>query len=159
MDRQGKEVVVSALKSELQKAALVVVSHQSGLDAAQSRALRNTARANKAGIKVLKNTLAKLALQGGDFDYLQNTMKGPTVITWSTDPVAAAKVIGDMAKTTDKIKIIAGGAPKKEMALADVMVLSTLPSMDALRGKLVGVLYAPGAKLARVMALRSAQAA
>lgn len=159
MDRQGKEAVVNLLKSELQKAELVVVSHQSGLDAVQSRALRNAARANKAGIKVLKNTLAKLALQGGNFDYLQNTMKGPTVITWSSDPVAAAKVIGDMAKTTDKIKIIAGGLPKKEMALAEVVMLSTLPSMEALRGKLVGVFYAPAAKLARVLAMRGEQAA
>lgn len=159
MDRQGKAEVVSHLKAELQKAELVVISHQSGLDAAQSRALRHAARTNKAGIKVLKNTLAKLALEGGDFDYLQNTLRGPTLITWSTDPVAAAKTIGDVTKTTDKIKIVGGGGRKKEMTVADVMALSNLPPMDVLRGKLVGVLYAPGSTLARVLALRGEQAA
>ncbi|MGI9462134.1 MAG: 50S ribosomal protein L10 [Alphaproteobacteria bacterium] len=157
MDRQGKESIISHIKAELQKAEFVVISHQTGLDAKQSRQLRNAARSNQAGIKVLKNTLAKLVLQGGDFDYLQNAMKGPTVITWSADPVAAAKTIGDINNTTDKIKIIAGGTRKKEMALADIITLSTLPSIETLRGKLVGLLYAPGSQLARLLTLRSQQ--
>lgn len=159
MDRKGKEAVVTNLRAELEKAELVVVSHQSGLTATEARNLRNMARANQAGIKVLKNTLARLALTGSDFDYLEKTMKGPTLITWSSDPVAAAKTIGDITKTTDKIKIVGGGGRKKEMPLNDVVALSRLPSMEALRGKLVGVLYAPGSKLARVLALRGEQAA
>lgn len=159
MDKTGKAELIEELKGALASAELVVISHQLGLDAAQSRAMRAAARANNAGIKVLKNTLAKRAVEGTAFQFLQPHLNGPTVLTWSEDPIGAAKLVGDLTKTIDKIKIVAGGGKDKEMALNDLMALSKLPSMDVLRGKLVGLLVAPASKLARVLALRGEQAA
>lgn len=163
MDRQTKQVVITDLKKELETAALLVISHQSGLTATESRSLRVMARQMNVGVRVLKNTLARRLLQdaglknASGFQALSSALTGPTVLTWSSDEIAAAKVIGDFSKTTDKIKIVAGAAREKTYQLNEVVALSKLPSLDALRGKLVGIFYAPGAQLARVLLAHSEQ--
>lgn len=152
MDRNQKQELIEELNSAFKGASLVVVTHQTGLSVPQSRELRKKARESGCSHKVTKNTLTKLALKGTDFECMSGLFKGPTAITWSGDAIAAARAINDYAKTNDKVKIVGGALNGKLLDEAGIKYLATLPSMDELRGKLIGVLQAPASKIARVIA-------
>jgi large subunit ribosomal protein L10 len=108
-------------------------------------------RAGQASFKVAKNRLAKLALVGTPYENLSHLLKGPTALAYSTDPVAAAKVIVEFAKTNDKLTVVGGALPGTVLNTDGVKALATLPSLDELRGKLIGVLQAPAQKVAAVI--------
>lgn len=150
MDRSQKEEVVASLKDVFEEMNLVVVTQQSGITVAEASTLRRQMRDAGASYKVTKNRLTRLALEGTKFEALQSLFTGPTAIAVSEDPVAAAKVCVEFAKKNTKLTVV-GGALGKEM-LDRVMVenLAKLPSLDELRGKLIGVLQAPATKLAGV---------
>lgn len=168
-NRQVKEKKVEAL-SGIKDAELVVVVQQTGLTAGQTLDLRRAMRAAGVTLKVEKNTLVKRAIEGTHLAGLEAYMKGPTALAFSKDPVAAAKVAAEFAKKNDKFKIIAAALGDQILDAKGAMALATLPSLDELRGKLIGLLLAPATKIAgvlqapagqiaRVLSARSKQAA
>jgi large subunit ribosomal protein L10 len=159
VDRSQKEEVVASLKDVFEEMNLVVVTQQSGITVAEVSTLRRQMRDAGASYKVTKNRLTRLALEGTKFEALQSLFTGPTAIAVSEDPVAAAKVCVEFAKKNTKLTVV-GGALGKEL-LDRVMIenLAKLPSLDELRGKLIGVLQAPATKLAGVTQAPAAQLA
>ena len=148
MDRTQKQQLVETLQKVLASTACVVVTHQSGLNVAEVTQLRRQVRSAGAGFRVTKNRLVRRALAGTAFEPLSPLFTGPTAIAFSRDPVAAAKVVVEFANRNDKLTIIGGGLAGRQMDAAEVRELASLPSLDELRGKLVGLLQAPGARLA-----------
>lgn len=159
MDRTEKEGLVSSLNATLQTAGCVIITQQKGLTVAEVSRLRREAREQGAAYKVTKNTLARLALAGTKFEGLHGLLTGPTAITWSADPVAAAKVIVQFAKGNDKLTILGGAMPGQVLDTAGVQALATLPSLDELRGKLLGLIQAPATKVAGVLQAPAGQLA
>ena len=151
MDRARKEELVVELNGVFADAALVVVTHQSGLTVAESTDLRRRMRAADASYKVAKNRLVKLALVGTPYEAIADLFEGPTAIAYSTDPVAAARVAVDFSKENDKLVVIGGAMAENRLDEAGVKALATLPSLDELRGKLLGLLNAPATKVAGVL--------
>lgn len=150
MDRAEKAASVASLQDVFKSTAVVVVCHYSGLTVAQMSTLRRQMRAAGASVKVAKNRLAKIALEGTDVASIGSLLKGPTLLAYSGDPVAAAKVASDFAKTNDKLVILGGAMGKTALDPSGVKALATLPSLDELRGKLVGLIQAPATKLAQL---------
>ncbi len=150
MDRAQKERLVAELNQILRDMTLVVVTQQSGLTVAEATDLRRRIRAAGASFKVSKNRLARLALEGTKFQALQSLLTGPTAMAYSTDPVAAAKVCVEFAKKNDKLTIVGGALGEQALDVEGVKALAMLPSLDELRGKIVGLLQAPAVKLAGV---------
>ena len=150
MNRQEKAELIETLQTTLNDSITVVVAHQVGMTVAESSDLRAKMREAGAGFKVTKNRIAKLALNDTPHTALESLFTGPTAIGTSTDPVAAAKVLVEYAKGNDKLTIVGGSMDGKSLDKAGVEALAKLPSLDELRGKLVGILQAPAAKIARV---------
>lgn len=159
MDRSEKSSLVSSLRERFDGATLVVVTRQSGLTVAESTDLRRKMLQAGASYKVTKNRLTRLALEGTQFTKLADLFTGPTAIATSTDPVAAAKVAVDFAKTNEKLTIV-GGALNDQVLDADgIKALATLPSLDALRGKLLGMIQTPATRIAGVLQAPAGQLA
>ena len=150
MNRQEKAELIETLQTTLNDSTTVVVAHQVGMTVAESSDLRAKMREAGAGFKVTKNRIAKLALNDTPHTAIESLFTGPTAIGTSTDPVAAAKVLVEYAKGNDKLTIVGGSMDGKSLDKAGVEALAKLPSLDELRGKLVGILQAPAAKIARV---------
>lgn len=150
MDRTQKREWVASLNEAMQTTQAVVVCHYTGLSAAKMTTLRAKVRESGATIKVSKNRLAKLALEGTDYAALGDLLNGPTAMAWGDDPVAVAKVIADFAKENDKLVVLGGAMGTNALDAEGVKQLASLPSLDELRGKIVGLLQAPAQKLASV---------
>ncbi len=159
MDRAQKEAAVAGLNQTLGGVNLVVVTHQTGLTVYESMALRRKVREAGASFKVTKNRLTRLALEGTKFQALQSLMTGPTALAFSEDPVAAAKVCVEFAKKNEKLTIIGGALGEQLLDVNGVQALAKLPSLDELRGKLVGLLQAPATKVAVVLQAPAGQLA
>jgi len=159
VDRSEKSSLVSSLRERFEGAALVVVTRQSGLTVAESTDLRRKMLKAGASYKVTKNRLTRLALEGTQFTGLADLFTGPTAIATSTDPVAAAKVAVDYAKTNDKLEIVGGALNNKLLDANGIKALATLPSLDALRGKLLGMLQTPATRIASVLQAPAGQLA
>ncbi len=151
MNRIEKAELIETLQSTFNASSAVVVVHQVGMTVAESGDLRQKMRDAGAGLKVTKNRIAKLALKGTRYEDLDSIFTGPTVVGTSKDPVAAAKILVDYAKGNPKITIIGGSMDGKTLDKAGVEALAKMPSLDELRGKLVGLVQAPAAKIARVV--------
>ncbi|MCZ6454576.1 MAG: 50S ribosomal protein L10 [Alphaproteobacteria bacterium] len=159
MDRARKEELVVELNGVFADAALVVVTHQSGLTVAESTDLRRRMRAADASYKVTKNRLVKLALVGTPYEAIADLFEGPTAIAYSADPVAAARVAVDFSKENDKLVVVGGAMAENRLDEAGVKALAMLPSLDELRGRLLGLLNAPATKVARVLQAPASQLA
>jgi len=151
VDRAAKKELVTALHGVFKDANVVVVAHYSGLTVAQMQTLRKQAKQAGATVKVAKNRLAKIALEGTDVASIASLMKGPTLIAFSSDPVAAPKVASDFAKAHEKFVILGGAMGKTTLDLDGVKQLASLPSLDELRAKIVGLIQAPATKIAQVV--------
>jgi large subunit ribosomal protein L10 len=149
--RTEKAELIEALQSSFNASTTVVVAHQVGMTVAESGDLRQKMREAGAGFKVTKNRIAKLALKGTRYEDLDSIFTGPTVVGTSQDPVAAAKTLVDYAKGNPKITIVGGSMDGKTLDKAGVEALAKMPSLDELRGRLVGLVQAPAAKIARVV--------
>ena len=159
MDRNQKAEVVSALNAELAEVGVVVVTRNLGMTVAQSTVLRQKMRDAGASYKVTKNRLARIALDGTAYTALSDMLTGPVGLATSVDPVAAAKVAIEFAKTNDKLEIV-GGAMGETLLDADgIKALASMPSLDELRGTIVGLIQAPATKIARVVAEPAAKLA
>jgi large subunit ribosomal protein L10 len=150
VNRQEKAELIETLQTTLNASSTVVVAHQVGMTVAESSDLRAKMREAGAGFKVTKNRIAKLALKGTRYEELEGMFTGPTAIGTSADPVAAAKALVDFAKDNDKLTIVGGSMDGKTLDKAGVEALAKMPSLDELRGTLVGLIQAPAAKIARV---------
>ena len=151
MDRAAKAQLVSTLNDVFSKTSVVVVAHYSGLTVADMQKLRSQMKQAGATVKVAKNRLAKIALEGTDVASISGLMRGPTLIAYSSDPVAAAKVAVDFSKANDKLVILGGAMGATALNVDGVKALATLPSLDELRAKLVGLIQAPSTKIAQVV--------
>ena len=151
MDRAQKSELVTALNATFADTAVVVVTRNLGMTVAQSTALRVKMRDAGATYKVTKNRLARIALDGTLYTALGDMLTGPTALSMSPDPVAAAKVVVDFAKTNDKLEIVGGAMGEHLLDVAGVKALAELPSLDELRAKIVGLIQAPATKIARVI--------
>ena len=159
MNRAEKTESVESLNATFNDAAVVVVTRNLGLTVAASTELRSQMREAGASYKVAKNRLARIALDGTSYGQLSDMLTGPTALATSTDPVAAAKVAIEFAKTNDKLEIV-GGAMGETLLDADgVKALASMPSLDELRGTIVGLIQAPATKIARVVAEPAGQLA
>ena len=151
MDRSQKTDAVAQLNAVFNEVGVVVVTRNLGLSVAQSTDLRSKMREAGASYKVAKNRLAKLALKETQYEGLEDYLSGPPALAWSEAPVAAAKAAVDFAKTTDKIEIVGGSMGGQLLDEAGVRALASMPSLDELRGTLVGLVNAPATKIARVV--------
>ncbi len=146
----AKAEKVSAVADRLAKAELVILTRNKGLTHVMDRELRNNLRKEGATFGVEKNTLVARALKGTKFEHLSDKLSGPIGIAISEDPMAAARVVYDFAKKNDKLEIVGGASGAEALDLEKIKFLALLPTMDQLRGKIVGILQAPGAQLARL---------
>ena len=159
MNRTQKEELVARLNKTFDETEMVVVTHYSGLTVAEISDLRDRIREAGAKFKVTKNRLTRLALKNTKFEGISNLFSGPTAIAYSNDPVAAAKISVEFAKENNKL-IVIGGALGSDILDADgVKALATLPSLDELRGKIVGLMQAPASKIAQVLQAPGGQVA
>jgi large subunit ribosomal protein L10 len=151
MDKVQKAESVKELNGLFAEAGAVVVAHYSGMTVAQMGELRSRLRVGGASFKVAKNRLAKRALEGTPVAGISDLFTGPTGIAYSEDPVAAPKILVAYAKENDKLVILGGAAVGSVLDLEGVKTLAELPSLDELRGKLIGLLQAPATKIAGVL--------
>jgi large subunit ribosomal protein L10 len=159
VNRSEKAEAIVELNQIFKDANLMVVTRQSGLTVQEVTDLRRKIRAAGASYKVAKNRLTLRALEGTPFKALGSLFKGPTAIAYSKDPVAAAKVVSAFAKDNEKLTIVGGALGENTLDVAGIQALATLPSLDALRGKIIGLLQAPATKIAGVLAAPAGQVA
>jgi large subunit ribosomal protein L10 len=159
VERANKSTLVASLNQTFKTAGVIVVAHNKGLTANQVLDLRNKMAAAGASMKVAKNSLVKLALVGTDAKGIAGLFTGPTVIAYGNDPVAAPKVIADFAKGNDKFVILGGQLGITTMDANAVKALASLPSLNELRGRLIGMLQTPATRIASVVAAPASQLA
>jgi large subunit ribosomal protein L10 len=159
VDRAEKREFVTGLNDAFQNAGSVVVAHYAGITVAQMNDLRSKMRAAGGTVKVAKNRLAKIALQGTGSEGIVDLFKGQTLIAYSTDPIAAPKVASEFAKGNDKLVILGGAMGATALNADGVKALATLPSLDELRARLVGMIATPATRIAQVVNAPAAQLA
>ena len=159
MDRTEKREFVASLADVFAQTSMVVVTQNKGMTVAEVTQLRVKMRAAGATFKVAKNRLAVLALDGTRFDGIVPMLKGTTALAWSADPVAVAKVAVEFAKTNEKLVLLGGSLGTQLLDADGVKALAELPSLDALRAKLVGLIVAPATRIAGVLQAPAGQLA
>jgi large subunit ribosomal protein L10 len=159
VDRAEKKECVASLADVFKSTSVVVVAHYSGLTVAQMQNLRKQMRAAGATVQVAKNRLVKIALEGSEVASISGLLRGPTLIAYSDDPVAAPKAAVAFAKDHDKLVILGGAMGSTALNVDAVRSLATLPSLDELRGKLIGLIQAPATKLAQLTTAPAAKLA
>ena len=159
MERAEKKELVTTLNGVFKSAGVIVVAHYTGLSVAQMTDLRARMREAGASVKVTKNRLAKLALDGTPAGSISDLFKGPTAIAYSDDPVAAPKVAAAFAKENEKLVILGGAMGETFLDVNGVKQLAELPSLDELRAKLVGMINTPATRIAGVVQAPAGQLA
>jgi large subunit ribosomal protein L10 len=159
VDRTEKSELVGALNAAFKATNVVVVAHYSGLTVAQMQNLRRQMKQAGASVKVAKNRLAKIALDGTDVASIAPLLKGPTLIATSSDPIAAPKVAIDFAKANEKFVILGGAMGKTALNADGVKALASLPSLDELRARIVGLIQSPATKVAQLLNAPAAKVA
>jgi len=159
VDRAAKKELVTSLNGVFKNTNVVVVAHYSGLNVAQMQVLRKQMKQAGASVKVAKNRLAKIALEGTDAAVIVPLLKGPTVIAYSRDPIAAPKAATDFAKANEKFVILGGAMGTTALDPNAVKALASLPSLDQLRAKIVGLIQAPATKIAQLVNAPAAKVA
>ena len=159
MDRTEKRDFVASLASVFAEASIVVVTQPKGLTVAEATDLRRRMRAAGATYKVAKNRLATLALDGTQFEGIKPLLKGPTALAWSKDPVAVAKTAVEFARINDKFAVLGGSLGSQTLDAAGIKALSELPSLDALRARLAGMIQTPATRIAGILQAPGGQVA
>ena len=150
MDRTQKQEFVASFKEEIADKQLVVVTKNTGLTVEEVSAFRSKVREAQASYKVTKNRLTRLAFEDTNFAVLNDLLKGPTGLSFSSDPVGAAKAVINYAKENEKLEVVGGSLNGELLDANGVKALASLPSLDELRGKIVGVISAPARNIAVV---------
>ncbi|OFX13542.1 MAG: 50S ribosomal protein L10 [Alphaproteobacteria bacterium RIFOXYD12_FULL_60_8] len=151
MNREEKKDLVASLNAVFAKTTLVVVVHYKGMTVGQVETVRKQMRTAGASFKVTKNRLTRLALKGTNYEGLNDMFTGPTAIAYSDDPVAAAKVVVDYAKGNDKLVILGGSLGTQVLDVNGVKALASLPSLDELRARLLGMIQTPATRIAGIL--------
>jgi large subunit ribosomal protein L10 len=151
VDRAAKKDVVAALNAVFNDANVVVVAHYSGLTVSQMQSLRRLMKQAGGAVKVAKNRLARIALDGTDAAIIAPLLKGPTLIAYSGDPVAAPKVAVEFAKANQRLVVLGGAMGKNALNADGVKALAALPSLDELRAQIIGLIQAPATKVAQLL--------
>ena len=159
MDRAQKSELVAELKRNFGSTSVVIVTRNNGLTVAQSTVLRNRMREAGAAYRVSKNKLARIAAEGTPYASLADLLTGPTALSTSADPVAPAKVVVEFARTNDKLEIVGGAMGDTVLDVEGVKALATLPSLDELRAKIVGLVQAPATKVVQIVQAPAGQLA
>ncbi len=150
MNREQKGEMIESLKDVFSNTGVVVVAQYSGLTVADMTSLRKNLKQAGGQVKVAKNRLVKLALQGKDQEGISDLFSGPTLIAYSDDPVSAPKIAVEFAKTNEKLVILGGAMGSEVMDVNAIKTLASLPSLDEIRSKMVGLVQAPATKIARI---------
>ncbi len=151
LNLEEKKAVVAEVSAQVADAQAIILAEYRGLEVGDLTQLRAQARKSGVYLRVLKNTLVRRAVDGTPFSGLANEMVGPLMFGISADPVAAAKVLNDFAKSNDKFVIKAGAMPNQVMDASAVQALATMPSREELLAKLLGTMQAPIAKFVRTL--------
>jgi large subunit ribosomal protein L10 len=159
VDRAAKKELVTTLNQVFSTTGVVVVTHNLGLTVAQMNNLRTQMAEAGGNVKVAKNRLAKLALEGTDAQGIKELFTGPTVLMYSDDPVAAPKIVSEFAKKNDKLVVLGGALGASILDVNGVKALAELPSLDELRAKLVGMISTPATRIAGVLQAPAGQLA
>lgn len=159
MDRTEKQAFVASMASVFANTSMVVVTRNAGLTVADVTDLRRRMRAAGATYKVGKNRLVILAAKGTPFEGITPMLTGPTALAWAEDPVAVAKVAVEFAKTNEKLVVLGGALSGQLLDLNQVKALAELPSLDALRAQLVGLISTPATRIAGVLQAPAGQLA
>lgn len=159
MNRTEKKEFIDTLSANLAASSVVLVAHYKGLTVAEITDLRVKVRKAGAGFKVTKNKLTQRALEGTLFKNISNMFVGPTAIAYSSDPVAVAKILTEFAKANEKLVLLGGAFGETLLDSAGVTNLSKLPSLDELRGKIIGLIQAPAQKIASILQAPGGQVA
>lgn len=159
VDRAEKREFVTWLNEAFQKSGSVIVAHYSGLTVSQMNDLRSKMSEAGGAIKVAKNRLAKIALQGTDSESMRDLFTGQTLIAYSEDPITAPKVAVDFAKTNEQFVILGGSMGATSLSVDAVKSLASLPSLNELRAKLVGMICTPATRVAQVVNAPASQVA
>ena len=159
MDRAQKAEFVASMKDTLAEAGSVVVAHYAGLTVADMTELRTSMRDAGATVKVAKNRLVKLAIEGTETEHMAPLFQGQTLIAYAEDPVAAPKAAAEYAKKNDKLVLLGGAMGATHLDEAGVKALATMPSLDEMRGKLIGMITTPAQRLAVLTAAPAGQIA
>ncbi len=159
MDRTEKEDLVASMHQTFEESSIVVVTHYSGLTVAEMGDLRNRMREAGASFKVTKNRLTRRALEGTKYQPLNDMFTGPTAIAYSEDPVAAAKAAVNFSKDNEKLIVLGAALGDERLDIAAVKALASLPSLDELRAKIVGMLKTPATRVAGVLQAPAGQIA
>jgi large subunit ribosomal protein L10 len=152
VDRAAKQALVTSLHDVLKDTGVVVVAHNTGMVAAQAAEFRKRIKEAGGSVKVAKNRLVKLALKDTKAEGIADLFAGPTVLAYSKDPIAAARIAVKYAKENEKLVILGGAMGASILDANGVKALAELPSLDELRAKLIGLLNAPATKIARTVA-------
>lgn len=150
MNREEKTLLLNEMNELISNSEAVVISHYRGLTVAEMGELRKKARELGAELRVTKNRITRLALKGTKFEGLDEFFKGPTVMAYSKDPISACKLCVEFAKANEKFAVVGGALSSGVLSMAEVERLATIPSMEELRARLIGLLQTPGSQLARV---------
>ena len=150
MNREEKTELLAELKELFDASETIVVSHYKGLTVAEVSELRDNIRKAGAGFRVTKNRITRLALKDTKFEALADLFVGPTAIAFANDPISACKACVEFAKTNEKLIVLGGAMGTGVLSVDEIKRLATIPSQDELRAKIIGLLQAPGAQLARV---------
>ena len=150
MKREEKTELLNEMNELISGSESVVISHYRGLTVAEMDELRNKAREIGCELRVTKNRITRLALKGTKFEGLDEFFKGPTIMAYATDPISACKLSVEFAKANEKFVVVGGALSTGVLSMSELERLATIPSMDELRAKLIGLLQAPGSALARV---------
>jgi large subunit ribosomal protein L10 len=159
VDRTQKREFVAGLHQALAATSMIVVTHNTGLTVAEATDLRRRMRAAGVTFRVAKNRLAHLALEGTRFDGLKPMLTGPTALAWSQDPVAAAKATVEFARTNEKLVLVGGSLGAQTLDASGIRALAELPSLDALRARIVGMIATPATRVAGVLQASAGQLA
>ena len=159
MDRAQKQELVTKMNEVFSNTGVIVIAHYAGLSVAQMTELRSKMRDAGGQVKVAKNRLAKRALEGTEIEGITDLLTGPTCLAYSDDPVAAPKIAVDFAKDNENLVILGGAMGATMLDPAAVKSLASLPSLDELRGTLIGLIQAPASKIARVLSAPGGQLA
>ena len=159
MNREEKAELLNEMNGLISGSQAVIIAHYRGLTVAEMSELRAKARQLGAELRVTKNRITRLALKGTSFEGLGDLFKGPVIMAYSSDPISACKLCVEYAKENEKFLVVGGALNTGVLTQAEIERLATIPSMDELRAKIIGLLQAPGAALARVTKAYSEKAA
>ena len=159
MDRATKQKEIDTLNEAFSSAGIVIVSHYKGTTVADADKLRAAVRKADAKIKVTKNRLTKLALEGTQYTQIADLFKGPTMVTIANEPVAVSKALTEFAKDRESFVILGGALGDRALKVSDIEALAKLPSLDELRAKIVGMLQTPATRIACILQAPGSQVA